>query len=99
VFPVPGPLLLRKSGSAGNRTRDLWICSQELWPLDHRGGQLRTVSIINYIYISSYDLITHKSVIGIYHIRHPVLQRSITFIKENEAGKCDVDNNLPGNVI
>jgi hypothetical protein len=25
-----------KSGSAGNRTRDLWICSQELWPLDHR---------------------------------------------------------------
>jgi hypothetical protein len=23
-----------------NRTRDLWICSQELWPLDHRGGLL-----------------------------------------------------------
>jgi hypothetical protein len=32
-------LLLRKSGSAGNRTQELWICSQELWPLDHRGGQ------------------------------------------------------------
>ena len=31
-------LLLRKSGSAGNRTRDLCICSQKLWPLDHRGG-------------------------------------------------------------
>jgi hypothetical protein len=30
VDPVPDPLLLRKSGSAGNRTRDLWICSQEL---------------------------------------------------------------------
>jgi hypothetical protein len=28
--PVPDPLLLRKSGSSGNRTRDLWICSQEL---------------------------------------------------------------------
>jgi hypothetical protein len=27
---VPDPLLLRKSGSAGNRTRDPWICSQEL---------------------------------------------------------------------
>jgi hypothetical protein len=40
VDPVPGPLLLRKSGSAVNRTRDLWICSQELWPLDHRGGPL-----------------------------------------------------------
>jgi hypothetical protein len=38
VDPVPDPLLLRKSDSAGNRTRDLWICSQELWPLDHRGG-------------------------------------------------------------
>jgi hypothetical protein len=39
VDPVPDPLLLRKSGSAGNRTRDLWICSQELWPLAHRGGR------------------------------------------------------------
>jgi len=27
VDPVPDPLLLRKSGSAGNRTRDLCICS------------------------------------------------------------------------
>jgi hypothetical protein len=38
VDPVPDPLLLRKSGSAGNRTWDLWVSSQELWPLDHRGG-------------------------------------------------------------
>jgi hypothetical protein len=36
--PVPDPLLIRKSGSAGNKTRDLWVSSQELWPLDHRGG-------------------------------------------------------------
>ena len=36
--PVPDPQLLRKSGSAGDRTRDLCICSQKLWPLDHRGG-------------------------------------------------------------
>jgi hypothetical protein len=36
--PVPDPLLLRKSGSAGNGTRDLWICSQELRPPDHRDG-------------------------------------------------------------
>jgi hypothetical protein len=34
---IPDPLLLRKSGSAGNRTWELWICSQELWLLDHRG--------------------------------------------------------------
>ena len=32
VDPVPDPLLLRKSGSAGNRTWDLCICSQKLWP-------------------------------------------------------------------
>jgi hypothetical protein len=39
VDPVPDPLLLRKSGSPGNRIRDLWISIQELWPLDHRGGR------------------------------------------------------------
>jgi hypothetical protein len=36
--PIPNPLLLRKSGRAGNRTRDLWISSQEVWPLVHRSG-------------------------------------------------------------
>jgi hypothetical protein len=35
VDPVPDPLLLRKSGSDENRSRDLWICSPELWPVDH----------------------------------------------------------------
>jgi hypothetical protein len=40
VDPVPDPLFLRKSGSPGNRTQDIWICSQKLWPLDHRGGPL-----------------------------------------------------------
>jgi hypothetical protein len=29
----------QKSGSAGNRTRGLWVYSQEIRPLDHRGGQ------------------------------------------------------------
>jgi hypothetical protein len=38
VDPVPGPLFLRKSGSAGNRARVHWIWGQELWPLDHRGS-------------------------------------------------------------
>jgi hypothetical protein len=40
VVPVPNPLLHRKSGSTENRTRDLWICRQELWPLDHSGRPL-----------------------------------------------------------
>jgi hypothetical protein len=39
VDTIPDPLLLRKPGSAGNRTRDLWICRQELWPLHHGGGR------------------------------------------------------------
>ena len=43
--PVPDPLLLRKSGSAGNRTRDLCICSQTLWPLDHRDGPVGLISL------------------------------------------------------
>jgi hypothetical protein len=34
VDPVPDPLLLRKSGSAGNRTQHLWIRSKKLWSLD-----------------------------------------------------------------
>jgi hypothetical protein len=33
VDHVPDPLLLRKSGSAGNRAWDLCVCSQELF--DH----------------------------------------------------------------
>jgi hypothetical protein len=44
VDPVPDPLPLRKSGSAGNRIQDLWICRQKLWPLDHRGGLYVMVS-------------------------------------------------------
>jgi hypothetical protein len=39
VDPIPDPLLLRKSGCAGNWTQDLWNCRQELWPLDQRGGR------------------------------------------------------------
>jgi hypothetical protein len=37
--PCLDPLLLRKSGSAENRTWDLWICNQEVWPLDHRSSR------------------------------------------------------------
>jgi hypothetical protein len=30
VDPVPDPMLLGKSGSAGNLTQDFWVSSQEL---------------------------------------------------------------------
>jgi hypothetical protein len=38
--PVSDPLLIRKNVSAAYRTRDLWNCSQEIWPLNHRGGHI-----------------------------------------------------------
>jgi hypothetical protein len=41
VDPVPDSLLF--CCSARDRTRDLRISSQELWPLDYRGGQ-RTIN-------------------------------------------------------
>jgi hypothetical protein len=37
VDPVPDPPFLRKSGTAGNRTRDLCICSQKLIYKNIRG--------------------------------------------------------------
>ena len=46
VYPVPDPLTLRKSGSAGNRTWDLCVCSQKLWLLDHRGGLIEISLIV-----------------------------------------------------
>jgi hypothetical protein len=46
VDPVPESLLLRKRGSAGNRTRDLRVCSQEIWPLDHRGGLISIYQLV-----------------------------------------------------
>jgi hypothetical protein len=66
VDPVPDPLLSRKSGSAWNRTRDLGICSQKLWPLDHRGGHFRRQYFLIFpsiptslnIFLSWYTLLT-----------------------------------------
>jgi len=51
VDPVPDPLLLRKSGSAGDRTRDLCICSQKLWPLDHRGGPKYSLATLILVFL------------------------------------------------
>jgi hypothetical protein len=57
VDPVPDPLLLRKSDSAGNRTQDLWICIQKFWPLDYRGG---------------YDYIAHQSLMWFWPINEMI---------------------------
>jgi hypothetical protein len=55
VDPVPDTLLIRKSISAGNRTCDLWVCSQELWPLERRGDKEDIQTELNIIY----DLVTN----------------------------------------
>jgi hypothetical protein len=39
---VPDALLLRKSRSAGNRTRTFVSVARNSWPLDHRGGPHET---------------------------------------------------------
>jgi hypothetical protein len=58
VGPVADLLLLRKSCSVGNRTRYLWVSSQELWPLDHRDTQfifiLEHMNIFRGLYMSTH---------------------------------------------
>ena len=38
----PPPHKENPHGRAGNRTRDLVISSQKLWPLDHEAGHLQS---------------------------------------------------------
>jgi hypothetical protein len=48
LHPVPDPLLFLFFFFLvvpENRARDLRICSQELWPLDHRGGRTFTIQL------------------------------------------------------
>jgi hypothetical protein len=40
VDSILEPLLLKEFDSAGTRTRDIWLCSQQLWPLHHRGDPM-----------------------------------------------------------
>jgi hypothetical protein len=44
--PVPDSLLPRKSGSAENRTRDLWVC---------KDIKIRDVALINYSFKNCYE--------------------------------------------
>jgi hypothetical protein len=56
VDPVSDPVVLRKSGSAGNRDRDLWVRSQKLWLLDHTGGLHILIFMKKYVIIINYHL-------------------------------------------
>jgi hypothetical protein len=54
-------MLFRKSGSAGNRIRDLWVSSQELSPLDNRGGRRIPASTVNYRPVLSLERMPHTN--------------------------------------
>jgi hypothetical protein len=61
VDPVPDPLLLRKSGSAGNRARDLWVSSQELLTTrPQRRTQHTYIHTHTHIYIYSFPRLSQS---------------------------------------
>jgi hypothetical protein len=60
VDPIPDPLLLTKLGSAGNRTRDLWIISQKLWKLYHRGIPVTGIGLLLLTALRTSNLIFSK---------------------------------------
>jgi hypothetical protein len=59
--PVSDRLLLRKSGSTENRTRDLWMCSKGHWPLDHRGDRMQSTVHIKSAVMVEYKILTARS--------------------------------------
>jgi hypothetical protein len=64
VDPVRDPLLLRKSGSAGNRTRDPCICSQKLATRQQGRSFLLYTYVEWYLNYSSYRLLCHQPSAG-----------------------------------
>ena len=45
------PFKENSHGRAGNRTRDLMISSQRLWPLDHEAGHILEYIVRRFYYI------------------------------------------------
>jgi hypothetical protein len=75
VDPVPDPLLFRKSGSAGNRTQDIWVRSHELSPLV-KCITLRSSSI--YVRFQDFTAVTMKNAIFL-DIKNPVSTSQETY--------------------
>ena len=48
------PFRENSHGRTGNRTRDLMISSQRLWPLDHEAGQGKTVNVLKFEFPVTY---------------------------------------------
>jgi hypothetical protein len=86
VDPIPDPLLLRKYGITGNRTRDLSVSSQKLWPLNHRGGPVLCNTILNVT--STYQtLFVHKTILKVTSTYWTLFMKLDKFITRN-LGCC-----------
>jgi hypothetical protein len=89
--PVPDPLLLRKSGSAENRTRDLWICSQVLWPLVRRRSHYHTKTMfIRALYFNWTWVVQYSHLPTPYTFKINFLYSSTHAYVSQEASYCDV---------
>jgi hypothetical protein len=84
VNTVPDPLL-RKSDSTGNRIRDLWICSQELCPLDHRGGRTCTTKTITRLQENPLKICPLRNRNSMWH--NPCMQKKGDEKEEDEEKK------------
>jgi hypothetical protein len=82
VDSVPDPLFLRKYANAENRTRDVWICNQEIWPLDNRGGH------VSFIVSKNLDIIH----LPVFHSKQDVLETVFCLrlqVKPTQLGPID----------
>jgi hypothetical protein len=93
VDPVPDPLHLRKCGSAENRSRDICICSQELWALDHRWGLIKFWNAL-YSKLVSLPVHAHWSIYSC-TMRYCSQALILSFFHEQERGRRDALLNCP----
>jgi hypothetical protein len=84
VNPVLDPLLLRMSVSAGNRTRELWVCSQELW-LQRRSSIMILHKTFRMQYLFLYSSIIHR--LSIYLKMRQSSHRNLVLSKARLADK------------
>jgi hypothetical protein len=73
VGPVKDPLLLKRYGSAGNLTRDLWVCSQELLSLGLHDAKFEEIHSDSWRAVSlmAYTLQFYISDLSVHHCRDP----------------------------
>jgi hypothetical protein len=92
VGPASDSQLLRKSSSAWNQPRDLWICSQELRPLDHKDAHLRNV-VLNKNRTT--DISKNPAIVSTYH----ELLNLIVVLKGKPIANCEKTKRLLSTLV